>query len=125
MRRNASTSQSLRVAARSQAGAETDIVDDVSFTVAPGEVLALIGESRLGQDHHRAGADGLCAPRLPHRAAAASASATSTCCACRRRQSRASAGRRVTYIAQSAAASFNPAHRSSTRWSKPPSSTAC
>jgi peptide/nickel transport system ATP-binding protein len=102
--------EDLCIAARNQAGVETDIVQGVGFAVSPGEVLALIGESGSGK--------------------------TTTALAllgyvrrgCRVRAGRVSVGgvdalhlppdgvadfrgRRVTYIAQSAAASFNPAHR--------------
>ena len=47
------------------AGSAT-LVDALSFTIRPGEVLALDRRIRLGQDHHGAGADGPRAPRLPH-----------------------------------------------------------
>ena len=102
--------EALSIAARNRAGAEIDIVHDVSFQVEPGEVLALIGESGSGK--------------------------TTTALAllgyvrqgCRVRQGQVTVGgvdalrlapgavadfrgRRVTYVAQSAAASFNPAHR--------------
>jgi peptide/nickel transport system ATP-binding protein len=88
----------------------TDIVYDVGFTVEPGEVLALIGESGSGKT------------------TTALALLGYTRRGCRVRAGRVEVGgidaltlppsaipdfrgRRVSYIAQSAAASFNPAHR--------------
>lgn len=44
-------------------GARKAIVEDIDFAIPRGEVLALIGELGIGQDHHRAGADGLLALR--------------------------------------------------------------
>src|SRR6266403_454106 len=41
--------QDLRVVARNDKGEETDIVKSVSFSVARGEVVALIGESGSGK----------------------------------------------------------------------------
>ena len=93
-----------------RAGGSADIVHEVSFEVAPGEVLALIGESGSGKTttalallgytrrgcRVRAGrvlVGGVDAFAVPAGAVAEFR------------------GRRVSYIAQSAAASFNPAHR--------------
>ena len=100
----------LCIAARDEDGTETSIVQDIGFIVEPGEVLALIGESGSGKTttalallgytrrgcRVRAGqvqVGGVDALRLPAGAVADFR------------------GRRVSYIAQSAAASFNPAHR--------------
>ncbi len=102
--------ENLCIAARNDAGAEADIVHGVSFSVARGEVLALIGESGSGKTTTalalaRLYPPGLPDPRRPgagrHRGCAAPAA----------RRGRGFRGRRVSYIAQSAAASFNPAHR--------------
>jgi peptide/nickel transport system ATP-binding protein len=100
----------LCVSVRNAAGVETDIVHDVGFAVAPGEVLALIGESGSGKTTTalallgffrrgcwaragRVSVGGVDALHLPPGAVADFR------------------GRRVSYIAQSAAASFNPAQR--------------
>jgi peptide/nickel transport system ATP-binding protein len=102
--------KNLCICARNAAGAEFDIVHDVSFSAAKGEVIALIGESGSGKTttalallgYARAGcrirsgtirvgdvdAGQLTPEQIPD-----------------------FRGRRVSYIAQSAAASFNPAHR--------------
>ena len=102
--------RNLSICARNAAGAEFDIVHDVGFSAARGEVVALIGESGSGKTttalallgYARAGCrirsgsvrvGGVEATRL-----------TPGMIADFR-------GRRVSYIAQSAAASFNPAHR--------------
>ncbi len=41
--------EGLRVTARNDRGEEVLIVKDVSFSIAPGEVVALIGESGSGK----------------------------------------------------------------------------
>jgi len=101
----------LRVMARGDDGRETEIVSDVSFTVQPGEVLALIGESgsgkttialallgyarrgcRIAAGHVHIGATAVVADGVAANAATL----------------RALRGRRVAYVAQSASAAFNP-----------------
>jgi peptide/nickel transport system ATP-binding protein len=102
--------QDLRVAARNDFGEETLIVKDVSFSVAPGEVVALIGESGSGKTtialsvmgyarsgcrivggHVRLGEKDILSLSARERANLY--------------------GREISYIPQSAAAAFNPAKR--------------
>ena len=97
----------LRVVAQPAGGAETTIVKDVSFTIQPGEVLALIGESGSGKTTIGLALMGYA--RRGCRIAGGSVRIGDTdvlgLSEAERRQLR---GRRVSYIAQSAAASFNP-----------------
>jgi len=97
----------LRVVAQGAGGAETPIVKDVSFRIEPGEVLALIGESGSGKTTIGLALMGYA--RRGCRIAGGSVRIGDTevlgLSEAERRQLR---GRRVSYIAQSAAASFNP-----------------
>jgi peptide/nickel transport system ATP-binding protein len=92
------------------AGGVTRIVDTVGFRVRPGEVLGLIGESGAGKSTVGLAAMGFA--RDGCRIAAGSIRfdgmelATAPEAACR-----ALRGSRIAYVAQSAAAGFNPAHR--------------
>ncbi|WP_175756997.1 ABC transporter ATP-binding protein [Burkholderia ambifaria] len=97
----------LRVVGGRPGGAETTIVHDVDFDVARGEVLALIGESGSGKTtialslmgHARAGC----------RIAGGSVKLGGTdVCTLSAQALTALRGRKVAYIAQSAAAAFNP-----------------
>ena len=97
----------LRVVAQAAGGAETPIVKDVSFRIEPGEVLALIGESGSGKTTIGLALMGYA--RRGCRIAGGTVRIGVTdvlgLSEAERRQLR---GRRVSYIAQSAAASFNP-----------------
>jgi peptide/nickel transport system ATP-binding protein len=97
----------LRIVARAAGGGETTIVKDVSFRIQPGEVLALIGESGSGKTTIGLALMGYA--RRGCRIAGGSVRIGDTdvlgLTEPERRQLR---GRRVSYIAQSAAASFNP-----------------
>ena len=97
----------LRVVGGRPGGVETTIVHDVDFDVARGEVLALIGESGSGKTtialslmgHARAGC----------RIAGGSVKLGGTdVCTLSAQALTALRGRKVAYIAQSAAAAFNP-----------------
>jgi peptide/nickel transport system ATP-binding protein len=97
----------LRIVAQAAGGAETPIVKDVSFRIEPGEVLALIGESGSGKTTIGLALMGYA--RRGCRIAGGTVRIGETdvlaLTEAERRQLR---GRRVSYIAQSAAASFNP-----------------
>jgi peptide/nickel transport system ATP-binding protein len=96
----------LRVVAQA-AGGEVPIVKDVSFRIEPGEVLALIGESGSGKTTIGLALMGYA--RRGCRIAGGSVRIAETdvlgLSDAERRDLR---GRRVSYVAQSAAASFNP-----------------
>lgn len=97
----------LRIVAQAAGGAETAIVKDVSFRIEPGEVLALIGESGSGKT--TIGLSLMGYARRGCRIAGGTIRIGETdvlgLSESERRELR---GRRVAYIAQSAAASFNP-----------------
>ncbi|TFZ05648.1 ABC transporter ATP-binding protein [Ramlibacter henchirensis] len=97
----------LRIVAQAAGGTETQIVKDVSFRIEPGEVLALIGESGSGKTTIGLALMGYA--RRGCRIAGGTVRIGDTdvlgLSEAERRQLR---GRRVSYIAQSAAASFNP-----------------
>jgi peptide/nickel transport system ATP-binding protein len=98
--------QGLRIVAGAR-DAEQTIVQDLSFTIAPGEVLALIGESGSGKTTTALAMMGYA--RTGCRIAAGSVRIGDTeVLALDAAGQRALRGRRVSYIAQSAAASFNP-----------------
>ncbi len=101
------TVNDLRVVVRGADGAEVAIVKDVSFRIEPGEVLALIGESGSGKTTIALSLMGYA--RRGCRIAGGTVRIGETevlgLSEAERRQLR---GRRVSYIAQSAAASFNP-----------------
>jgi peptide/nickel transport system ATP-binding protein len=97
----------LRVVAQAPGGAETTIVNDVSFRIEPGEVLALIGESGSGKTTIGLALMGY-ARRGCRIAGGAVRIGELDVLGLSEGQRRALRGRRVSYIAQSAAASFNP-----------------
>src|SRR5919106_2985496 len=97
----------LHVTAQGDGGATSDIVRDIGFSIERGEVLALIGESGSGKTTIGLALMGYA--RRGCRIAGGSVRIGETdvlgLSEAERRQLR---GRRVSYIAQSAAASFNP-----------------
>lgn len=98
----------LRVVARTDSGDESAIVKDVSFSIPKGEVLALIGESGSGKTTIALALIGYA--RTGCRIAAGSIVIGDTDVrSLDSRQLSDLRGCRVAYIAQSAAASFNPA----------------
>jgi peptide/nickel transport system ATP-binding protein len=100
----------LCVSARNQAGEPRDIVHDVGFSVAKGEVLALIGESGSGKTTIAMSLLGYARPGCRFRAGQVMVGDVD---ALRLPPARIPAfrGGVVSYVAQSAAASFNPAQR--------------
>jgi peptide/nickel transport system ATP-binding protein len=100
--------KNLCVVARAQTGVETAIVKDVSFAVEQGEVAGLIGESGSGKTTVALSVLGY--TRFGCRISSGSVRIGSTLVTALDKPGlRALRGRRVAYIAQSAAASFNPA----------------
>jgi peptide/nickel transport system ATP-binding protein len=97
----------LRVVAQAAGGGETAIVKDVSFRIEPGEVLALIGESGSGKTTIGLALMGYA--RRGCRIAGGSVRIGETdVLGLSDDEQRALRGRRISYVAQSAAASFNP-----------------
>jgi peptide/nickel transport system ATP-binding protein len=100
----------LQVVARSDDGSETPIVKNVSFSIRPGEVLALIGESGSGKTT-------IALTLLGYARRGCRISAGRVCVGGTEvlesspKALRDLRGHRVAYVAQSASASFNPALR--------------
>ena len=86
------------------------VVDGISLTLAKGEVLALIGESGSGKTTLALSALGRVRPGLAVRGGRVRLGATDVLCA-GETVLRDLRGRRATYVAQSAAAAFNPSLR--------------
>jgi len=100
--------ENLRVEAKLGAGRFAAIVKNVSFSVAPGEVLALIGESGSGKTTIALSALGYARPGC-RIAGGRIVLDDIDVLALDRESLRKLRGRRVSYLAQSAAATFNPA----------------
>jgi peptide/nickel transport system ATP-binding protein len=96
----------LRIEARQAAGWQP-IVDDVSFTIGKGEVLALIGESGSGKSTTALALMGYARSGCRITGGTVHLGDTNIL-ALGARQLEALRGKRVAYIAQSAAAAFNP-----------------
>ena len=99
--------EGLTVSARSPGGLETVIVEDIGFSIKPGEVLALIGESGSGKTTIALALMGYARPGTRIAGGEIRIGDTDV----RKLEARALAdlrGNRIAYIAQSAAAAFNP-----------------
>ncbi len=102
------TVRDLEICATPQGGEERTIVRGIDFTLAPGEVLALIGESGSGKTTIALAMLGYA--RSGCRIAGGSVRLGETdILSLNAVETRAMRGHRVAYIAQSAAAAFNPA----------------
>lgn len=100
----------LRVVGRDDAGRVSTIVHDVSFSIGEGEVLALIGESGSGKSTIALSLMGYTRPGC--RIAGGDITVAGRRLAELDRAGRqALRGKVVTYVAQSAAAAFNPSRR--------------
>jgi peptide/nickel transport system ATP-binding protein len=98
----------LRVVARDQEGRETVIVKGASFSVARGEVVALIGESGSGKTTIALSLMGYARPRCRIAGGSVRIGDTEILSLSPHRLAELR-GKRVSYIPQSAAAAFNPA----------------
>ena len=104
------TIQNLRVEGRPPGGAYVPIVKGVSLNVAKGEVLALIGESGSGKSTISLASMGFARPGCRISAGEVWLNGRDIM-ALSPRERHALRGDEVSYVAQSAAASFNPALR--------------
>ncbi|KJS41344.1 MAG: ABC transporter [Roseovarius sp. BRH_c41] len=104
------TVRDLRIGATTDSGRKVEIIKDVSFDVAPGEIVALIGESGSGKTtialslmgHTRSGCD---------ITGGTITLGEDTVTAMTERGRARLRGTKVSYIPQSAAAAFNPSKR--------------
>ncbi|MGB7260511.1 MAG: ATP-binding cassette domain-containing protein, partial [Albidovulum sp.] len=104
------TVQNLTVAVRDKKGRETIIVDDISFDVQPGQVIALIGESGSGKTTISLGCMGYSRPGCHITGGTVHLDGQSVLDRSLPELQRLR-GKDITYVAQSAAASFNGAMR--------------
>lgn len=102
--------KNLRVDAKTDSGRNVEIIRDVSFQIAEGEIVALIGESGSGKTTIALTLMGYTRPgcRIVDGSIAVGGQDIVTVSERKRSKKR---GTEVSYVPQSAAASFNPAHR--------------
>lgn len=100
--------EGLYVTGRDDAGRDVEIVKDVSLSIAPGEVLALIGESGSGKSTIALALMGYARPgcKVTGGRITIAGRDLATLSAADRARLR---GQSIAYVAQSAAAAFNPA----------------
>ena len=108
----------LSVVGRQDDAGQVAILNDVSFTIARGEVLALIGESGSGKTTAALSLLGYARPGCTISGGTVRLGQTDVL-SLSSRELATLRGQRVSYVAQSAAASFNPAQRIITQVTEP------
>ncbi|RCW78725.1 ABC transporter ATP-binding protein [Phyllobacterium bourgognense] len=100
----------LRVDAKTDSGRKVEIIRDVSFEIAEGEIVALIGESGSGKTTIALSLMGYTRPGCRIVSGNIAIGGQDVVNLSERQRAR-KRGTEVSYVPQSAAASFNPAHR--------------
>ena len=100
----------LRVDAKTDSGRKVEIIRDVSFDIAEGEIVALIGESGSGKTTIALSLMGYTRPGCRIVSGNIAIGGQDIVNISERKRAR-KRGTEVSYVPQSAAASFNPAHR--------------
>ncbi|MFN4060369.1 MAG: ABC transporter ATP-binding protein [Paracoccus hibiscisoli] len=100
----------LRLGATTDSGREVEIIKGVSIDIAPGEIVALIGESGSGKTTIALSLMGHCRPGCRIRSGSVMVDGTDMATAPERHRA-AMRGTTVAYVPQSAAAAFNPSTR--------------
>ncbi|RIY02612.1 ABC transporter ATP-binding protein [Aureimonas flava] len=100
----------LRIKARTDAGRDVEIIRGVSFDIAEGEIVALIGESGSGKTTIALNLMGYTRPGCRVTGGAVRFGGEDMVALGERRRAE-KRGSQVSYVPQSAAAAFNPAHR--------------
>ncbi|MFI3904892.1 ABC transporter ATP-binding protein [Ochrobactrum sp. S1502_03] len=102
--------KNLRVDAKTDSGRTVEIIRDVSFEIAKGEIVALIGESGSGKTTIALTLMGYTRPGCRIVSGSIDVSKQNLVSLSERKRAK-KRGTEVSYVPQSAAASFNPAHR--------------